>query len=46
MIRLADTNWRMVIIFMVCVILLRRWKMNPVWVMFLAGFFNLILMFH
>ena len=46
MIRLADTNWRMVIIFMVCVILLRKWKMNPVWVMFLAGFFNLILMFH
>lgn len=45
-IRLADTNWRMVIIFIVCVILLRKWKMNPIWVMFLAGFFNLILMFH
>ena len=33
-------------LFIVCVILLRKWKMNPIWVMFLAGFFNLILMFH
>ena len=44
-IRLADTNWRMVIIFVLCLILLRKCKLNPIFVMVLAGIFNLILMF-
>ena len=42
----TGTKWVMVLIFAICVVILRKTKMNPIWVMFLAGFFNLILMFH
>lgn len=33
----ADTRWSLVLIFAVCVLLLRKFKMNPIWVMILAG---------
>lgn len=36
-IALAETRWSMVVIFILCVILLQKMKMNPVWVMLLAG---------
>ena len=34
---LANTNWLLVVIFAVCVVLLQKFKMNPIWVMVLAG---------
>ena len=37
---LANTDWVMAAIFVVCVILLRKFRMNPVWVMLLAGVMN------
>ena len=39
-IALANTDWMMAAIFVVCVILLRKFRMNPVWVMLLAGVMN------
>lgn len=33
----AGTKWSMVVIFMICLILLRKTKLNPIWVMVLAG---------
>ena len=36
-IALANTNWLLVAIFAVCVVLLQKFKMNPIWVMVLAG---------
>ena len=36
-IALAGTKWSLVVIFVVCMILLRKVKMNPIWVMVLAG---------
>ena len=32
-----ETKWSMVVIFILCVISLRKTKINPVWVMVLAG---------
>ena len=37
LIALAGTKWSLVVIFVVCMILLRKVKMNPIWVMVLAG---------
>ena len=37
---LAETNWTLVIIFAVCILLLRKFKINPIWVMLLAGIMN------
>ena len=37
---LAETNWTLVIIFAVCILMLRKFKMNPIWVMLLAGIMN------
>ena len=37
---LAETNWTLVIISAVCILLLRKFKMNPIWVMLLAGIMN------
>ena len=37
LIALAGTKWSLVLIFAVCMILLRKVKMNPIWVMILAG---------
>ena len=34
---LAGTKWSLVVIFVVCIVLLRKIKMNPIWVMVLAG---------
>ena len=34
---LAGTKWTMVVIFAICLVLLRRTKLNPIWVMVLAG---------
>ena len=36
-IALAGTKWSLVVIFVVCMIFLRKVKMNPIWVMVLAG---------
>ena len=36
-IALAGTKWSLVVIFAVCMILLRKVKMNPIWVMVMAG---------
>ena len=33
----ANTNWLLVVIFAVCIILLQKLKMNPILVMVLAG---------
>ena len=33
----TDTRWTLVVIFVICVFLLRKVKMNPIWVMVLAG---------
>ncbi len=37
LITLAGTKWGLVLIFGVCMVLLRKTKMNPIWVMVLAG---------
>lgn len=37
LISMAGTNWTLVIIFVVCVVLLRKFRMNPIFVMVLAG---------
>lgn len=42
-IRLPDTDWGMVILFGLCIVLLRKCKMNPVAVMFLAGILKVLL---
>ena len=34
---LTGTEWSMVLIFGICVLLLRKTKLNPIWVMVLAG---------
>ena len=39
-ITLAGTNWTLAVIFLLCVLLLRKGKMNPIWVMVLAGVLN------
>lgn len=44
-IALANTDWMMAAIFVVCVILLRKFRMNPVWVMLLAGVMKVALSF-
>lgn len=36
-IRLPDTDWSLVLIFVICIILLKKFRMNPIWVMLLAG---------
>ena len=36
-IALAGTKWSLVVIFVVCIVLLRKIKMNPIWAMVLAG---------
>lgn len=36
-ISLTGTEWSMVVIFGICVLLLQKKKMNPIWVMVLAG---------
>lgn len=37
MIRLAQTNWSLVVIFIISLILLQKGKKNPIFVMVLAG---------
>ncbi|WP_313579846.1 chromate transporter [Lacrimispora sp.] len=36
-VNLACTRWSLIIIFGICIILLQKFKMNPIWVMLLAG---------
>ena len=36
-IALAGTKWSLVVIFVVCIVLILKIKMNPIWVMVLAG---------
>ena len=36
-VQFAATKWSMVVIFGICVLLLRKTKLNPIWVMVLAG---------
>ena len=40
-IRLADTDWLLMVIFIVCVVLLQKLKWNPILVMVLAGVMKL-----
>lgn len=37
---ISEINWNMVIIFAGCLVLLRKFHMNPIWVMILSGIFN------
>ena len=37
----ATTNWYLVGIFVICLILLQKYKLNPIWVMLLAGVMKL-----
>lgn len=37
---LSKTNWGMVVLSAVCIVLLKKWKMNPILVMLLAGAAN------
>lgn len=37
---LPETNWIMVLIFAGCILLLQKCRMNPIWVMLLAGVCN------
>ena len=37
---LSKTNWIMVLIFAGCIVLLQKLRMNPIWVMVLAGAAN------
>lgn len=39
-VRLPDTDWMMTGIFVVCLVLLKKTRINPVWVMVLAGVFH------
>lgn len=39
---LSETNWIMVLIFAVCVVMLQKFKMNPVTVMLAAGVFKVV----
>lgn len=39
---LAHANWAMVLIFLACTAILRRFKINPIYVMLLGGVLNLI----
>lgn len=41
-ISLFNTNWILVVIFIICVILLQKSKANPIWIMILAGLLKLI----
>ena len=34
---LAAADWSMAVIFVICIVLLKKVKMNPIWVMLLAG---------
>ena len=36
-VQLATTNWYLVGIFVICLILLQKYKLNPIWVLLLAG---------
>ena len=40
-VHLATTNWYLVGIFVICLILLQKYKLNPIWVMLLAGVMKL-----
>lgn len=40
-----NTKWSLVVIFIVCVVLLRKFKMNPIWVMVLAGIMKVVISF-
>lgn len=37
---LSETNWLLAAIFAGCIVLLQKFKMNPIWVMILAGVVN------
>ncbi len=39
---LADTRWHLAVIFVICLVLLQKYKMSPILVMVLAGVMNLI----
>ena len=42
---LENTNWIMAALFVLSIVLLQKFKMNPIWVMVLAGAANTILSF-
>ena len=44
-IALAGTKWSLVVIFAICVVLLQKVKMNPIWVMVAAGVMKVAISF-
>ena len=40
---LTGTKWSLVLIFVICLVLLRKVKMNPIWVMILAGIMKVLI---
>ena len=45
-ISLFGTKWIMILIFAICILLLRSTKLNPIWVMVLAGVYGLCQLFR
>lgn len=41
-IALAETKWSLVAIFIICLVLLRKAKLNPIWVMICAGIMKVL----
>jgi len=39
---LAETKWSLVVIFIICLVLLRKTKLNPIWVMICAGIMKVL----
>lgn len=42
LVRIGDTKWHLVVIFAICVLLLRKTKLNPIFVMVFAGVINVV----
>lgn len=45
MAKFSNIKWSLVVIFIICVVLLQKFKMNPIWVMLLAGVMKVVYSF-
>ena len=43
--KFSNIKWNLVVIFIICVVLLQKFKMNPIWVMLLAGVMKVVYSF-
>ena len=43
--KFSNIKWSLVVIFIICVVLLQKFKMNPIWVMLLAGVMKVVYSF-